>query len=257
MAHSSLLTLPIREVVAATPRARIVRVDLEGQRFDYKPGQGVMVGLEGSRGRPYSLATAPHDAQRDGCLEFLIGTEHNTPEFQHGLVPGGRLDIEGPIGNFTFDAGPGETRFAFIAGGTGIGAIRSMLRHALRNARHSAQLLYFTRTRDEFAYDDELRTLSNTGRVDLHRSITRGFGDHRWTEGRGRPTHDQLLRVVRGGAAVCFICGPSSFVLHARSTLIEVGMPAERVRIEEWLMPRPAVVPVLLRAPLAAASLAS
>src|SRR6185436_14454412 len=141
----------IRKVVAATPRARIVRVDLEGQRFDFRPGQGAMVGLTGSRLRPYSLATAPYEAQRDGCLEFLIGTEHNTPEFQRGLVPGGRLDVEGPIGTFTFDAGPGETRFAFIAGGTGIAAIRSMLRHALRNSRHSAELLYFTRSRDEFA----------------------------------------------------------------------------------------------------------
>jgi ferredoxin-NADP reductase len=253
MAHSSLLTLPIREVVAATPRARIVRVELGGERFDYRPGQGVMVGLAGSKRRPYSIAAAPHDAHRDGCLELLIGTEGHTPEFQRGLTAGAWLDVEGPIGNFTFEAGPGESRFAFIAGGTGIGAIRSMLRHALRNPRHTAQLLYFTRDRDEFAYDAELRAMATAGRVDLHRSITRGLGDRGWTEGRGRPTHAQLLPIVRRGAAVCFICGPASFVLDARALLIDVGMPPERVRIEDWLMPRPTVAPVLLRSPIAAA----
>ena len=258
MADSSLLTLPIRQVVPATPRARIVRVDLQGRRFDYRPGQAVMVGLPGARRRPYSLAGAPNDAQRDGCLELLIGTEHNTPEFQRGLVAGASVDVEGPIGSFTFDAGPGENHFAFIAGGTGIAAIRSMLRHALRIPRHTAQLLYFTRSRDEFAYGDEFRALASTGRVDLHRSITRGFGDHGWTEGRGRPTHEQLVRIVRGGAAVCFICGPSSFVLAARATLIEVGMPPERVRVEKWLIPSPAAAaPPLLRPSLAVASFAS
>ena len=38
-----LLTLPILEVLPATPRARIVRLDLGGVSFDYAPGQAVLV----------------------------------------------------------------------------------------------------------------------------------------------------------------------------------------------------------------------
>ena len=39
------LTLPVRDVLQATPRARIVRLDLGGREFAYKPGQAVTVGL--------------------------------------------------------------------------------------------------------------------------------------------------------------------------------------------------------------------
>ena len=42
-----LLTLGIREVLRATPRARIVRIDLAGSAFDYVAGQAVLVGATG------------------------------------------------------------------------------------------------------------------------------------------------------------------------------------------------------------------
>ena len=41
------------------------------------------------------------------------------------------VDVEGPLGSFTFPADPEERRFVFIAGGTGIAPLRAMLRHAL------------------------------------------------------------------------------------------------------------------------------
>ena len=61
-----LLTLPIREVIAATPSARVVRIDLSGHDFDYAAGQAVLVATHGhEKRRPYSLATSPEDARRE------------------------------------------------------------------------------------------------------------------------------------------------------------------------------------------------
>lgn len=253
MPHSTLLTLPIREVVAATPRTRIVRLDLGSQRFDYRPGQAVMVAEPGGRRRPYSLAGAPHESRRDGTLELLIGTEGNTVDFQRSLMAGEWLEVEGPIGGFTFETIVKEGPLAFIAGGSGIAPIRSMLREALPAARQPAQLLYITRAREDFAYAEELDYLSATGRVQLQRSITRGALNDGWTEGRGRPTMDLLRPIVRGGARACFICGPAQFVLNTRTMLIEAGMPSDRVHVERWLQPKPAAVTLTLGARLAAA----
>ena len=70
-----LLTLPIREVVRATPRARIVQLDLDGRTFDYAAGQAVLVGAGNQRKRPYSIAGAPEDAIRSGYLELLVGVD--------------------------------------------------------------------------------------------------------------------------------------------------------------------------------------
>ena len=68
-----LLTLPIRDVQPATPRARIVRLDLDAQSFEYDAGQAVFVGTHGhSKRKPYSIAAAPEDARRDRCLELNL-----------------------------------------------------------------------------------------------------------------------------------------------------------------------------------------
>src|SRR5436190_450915 len=99
-----LLTLPIRDVLTATPRARILRLDLAGQQFQYQPGQAVFIGPHGARDRwPYSIAAAPEDAARDGWIELLVGvdadgaTGHRLP-----LERGAAIDVEGPAGTFTF-----------------------------------------------------------------------------------------------------------------------------------------------------------
>ena len=53
-----VLNLRIREVLPATPRARIVRIDLNGAAFDYEAGQAVLVGAAG-RAQTAVLASPP------------------------------------------------------------------------------------------------------------------------------------------------------------------------------------------------------
>jgi len=240
-----MLTLPIREVLQATPRARIVRLDLSGKRFAYEPGQAVTVGLPGMRRKPYSIAAAPHDAVSDGCLELLVGTEGNSQEFQQTLRPGAMLDVHGPIGQFTLAAGHDQRRFAFVAAGTGIAPLRAMLRHALRDSRNDATVVYSARTPQEFAYQDELQALARSGRIELHLSVTRHHSARGWNEGRGRISREHVQRIVRRGAPICFICGPTAFVGHTRRLLIDAGVSQDQVRIEDWLMPRPSPRPAV------------
>ena len=247
-----MLRLPIREVLHATPRARIVRLDLGGIHFAYEPGQAVTVGLPGTRRSAYSLAGAPHDAMSDGCLELLVGTEGHSPEFQETLRPGVLLDVDGPIGKFTFRAAPDQRRFAFLAAGTGIAPLRAMLRHALRDWRTDATMFYTARTPNDFAYQDELRSLARSGHIELHLSVTRHHSGLGWDDGRGRFGREHVQRLVRQGTPVCFICGPTSFVNQTRRLLIDAGLSEDCVRTEDWLMPRPtpppAPAPVLARA---------
>ena len=102
-----VMTLPIREVLPATPRARIIRLDLGGREFPYRPGQAVYVGMHGNPERTaYSLAGAPEDASR-GCLELLVGTDAAGHSARPHALAGARLDIEGPIGQFTFPVARG------------------------------------------------------------------------------------------------------------------------------------------------------
>ncbi|HWF85339.1 MAG TPA: hypothetical protein VG222_10840, partial [Vicinamibacterales bacterium] len=69
-----MITLSIRDVRPATPRARIVRLDLGGVTFPYLPGQAVRLAAHGAADRrPYSIAASPGEAARDGSLELLVG----------------------------------------------------------------------------------------------------------------------------------------------------------------------------------------
>ena len=73
------------------------------------------------------------------------------------------VDVEGPLGSFTFPAAPDERRFVFIAGGTGIAPLRAMLRHALHAAAIARSACFYSaRTPDEFAYEDEFRDAGAT-----------------------------------------------------------------------------------------------
>jgi ferredoxin-NADP reductase len=231
-----VLTLPLRDVLPATPRARIARIGLDGYSFDYAPGQAVMIGSHGGETRrPYSIASAPEDARRDGFVELLIGVnEDGVPGAHLALEPGGLVDVEGPLGAFTFPAAPEETRFIFIAGGTGIAPLRAMLRHALRLPHRNIGLFYSARTPDEFAFESELRDLAAAGEIELRQTVTRAPDAVDWNGARGRLDRATLGELVHGPATLCFVCGPAAMVADMPRMLEDLGVPKGRIKIEEW-----------------------
>ena len=231
-----VLTLPIREVLPATPRARIVRIALQGGRVPYRPGQALLVATHGRpRRRPYSIAGSPEDAASDDMLELLVGVdEEGSPGAHLTLAPDALVDVEGPMGRFTFPDNPQEERFVFIAGGTGIAPLRAMLRHALRMPHRQIGLLYSARTPDDFAYERELRALAEAGRIELRQTVTRDVGANSWSGTRGRIGRAALAPLVHDPATLCFICGPPTLVEEMPRLLDELGIPQDRIRIEEW-----------------------
>jgi len=229
-----LLTLAIREVLPATPRARIIRLELGGAVFDYTAGQAVLVGATGGPKRPYSVAASPEESRRERRLELLVGVDaHGIPGTHLTLARGHVVDVEGPLGTFTFPPAPAERRFVFIAGGTGIAPLRAMLHHALAIPHEQIGLLYSARTPDEFAYEEELHALARGGRIELRQTVTRTVGDG-WGGARGRIGRAELQPLVHNPATLCFICGPPALVAEMSALLAELGIERSRIRVEEW-----------------------
>lgn len=232
-----LLTLRIRDVAPATPRARIVRIDLDGHAFDYAAGQVVRIGNHGGDvRRPYSIANAPEDAARDRCLELLIGVREDGEAGDHlKLAPAIEVDVEGPAGAFTFPPAATEPNVVFVAGGTGIAPLRAMLGHAMApgQPRRRVGLFYSARTPDEFAFADEFRALAARRAIEFRQTITRETALE-WSGGRGRFRLEHLRELVHGPDTLCFVCGPRTLVDEVPAMLRELGVAAERIRIEEW-----------------------
>jgi len=232
-----LLTLSIREVLGATPRARVVRLDLNGHAFDYAAGQAVLIATHGFEPRkPYSIASAPEDAQRYGFIELLIGVNADGVAGPHvALQPGHAVDVEGPTGEFTFPEQPVERNFVFVAGGTGIAPLRAMLRHAILGPAPTGHigLLYSARTPDDFAFADEFQVLASSGIIDFRQTITRE-SERDWSGARGRIDRAALSALVHDPETLCFVCGPAAMVNDMPRLLEEIGVPGRRIRIEEW-----------------------
>jgi NAD(P)H-flavin reductase len=229
-----LLTLAVREILPATPRARIVRLDLAGHAFSYAPGQAVLVGAhDAPKRRPYSIAASPEDATRDGCIELLVGVDAAGSAAPFTLEPGATVDVDGPVGAFVFPQDPSERRFVFIAGGTGIAPLRAMLRHALAIPHREIGLYYSARTPDEFAYEAEFRALAEKGRIELHQAVTR-TPDGPWSGIRGRIGRSELEPLVHSRETLCFVCGPPALVTEMSTLLGDLGIARDRIRTEEW-----------------------
>lgn len=231
-----LLTRPILDVSMATPRARIIHVGLQGTPFPFQPGQAIWLGTHGQDGRkPYSIASSPEDVARDDRLELLVGVDAGgEPGVHLTLEPGALVDVEGPVGRFTFPDAPEESRFLFIAGGTGISPLRSMLRHSVHVPHEAIGLMYSARLPEEFAYAEEFRAMAGAGAIELRLTVTRDVDPGNWAGTRGRITREDLEPLVHDKRTLCFVCGPPALVEEMPRVLQSLGVPRSRVRVEEW-----------------------
>lgn len=232
-----LVTVPIVEIVSATPRSRLLCVDLGGRTIEFLPGQAVMAAAHGhDERRPYSIACSPERTAETGRLEFLVALEPGGENDSHmaRVAAGSSVDIEGPLGQFTFPTQPDQARVLFVAGGTGIAPLRSMISQAFQTGqRGRLHLLYSARTPLDFAYLRELRRYARDGRLDLALNATREVPAG-WRGERGRITRDRLARMVEDPATLCFVCGPAAMVDEVPRMLMDIGIERKRIRLEEW-----------------------
>ena len=250
---ADVFTLPVRAVVAATPRTRILRLDLKGSPFVFRAGQAALIGLHGQpQRRPYSIASSPEDAARHKRLEFLLKVDDTGYAGPHLSATGtqfdrrGRIDLEGPFGSFTLPEPEPATRaenggaggYLFIAGGTGISPLRSMLRHLLaRGERRPVSVIYSARTIDEFAYKPELQRLARRQLISLTLTVTGDVRDeagYEWRGERGRISASRLEQALPDPDPLCFVCGPPALVEDVPPLLLQLGVKSARIRTEEW-----------------------
>ena len=230
-------TVPLLSVTSATPRSRLLTLDVSASPLTFVPGQAVVIGDHSQAARrPYSIACSPEQAALRGTIDLLIGLDATGAPGPHlpSLAPGAAIDIEGPIGTFILPEPLSRGPLLFVGGGTGIAPLRSMIDHAIRT-RPTIQLalLYSARRADEFAFIDELRDHARAGRLELHQTVTRDDEDWRGNRGRiGRSHFEAVLH--EPGRTLCFVCGPAAMVSDAVVTLAQLGVARHAVRTERW-----------------------
>ena len=221
----------------ATPRTRIIGLDLEGQTFQFQAGQAMMVGLHGSLLRkPYSIASAPVEAARSKCLELLIAVDDSgglDPHLELATA-GTLLDVEGPFGTFGLVDRADEGGLLFVGGGTGIAPLRSMLIERLAtDTTPPISVVYSARSVEELAYSDEIENLAASSRIRAFLTVTRAVPGT-WVGRRGRIDRRLLEVALPSPEARCLLCGPPGLLAASRTWLVDLGVREDRILTESF-----------------------
>jgi ferredoxin-NADP reductase len=229
------LTATVAEVTEETPRARTIALSVPGWG-GHRAGQHVDVRLTADDGyqaeRAYSIASAPGEPLAITVERVEDGEV--SPWMTQVAQPGDQFEVRGPVGGYfvwrTAFGGP----LMLVAGGSGAVPLRSILRH--RSAAGSTapvRLLYSARSWEDVIYAGEL------GAVPAGVSVTYALTRKQppgWT-GYSRRVDQGLLAEVAwpaDQAPLAYVCGPTSFVEAAASSLVALGYRDRRVRTERF-----------------------
>jgi NAD(P)H-flavin reductase len=174
---------------------RIMRVG-RPPALQFRAGQYVKLGVPGQRSGSYSIASAPHDAHLEFCVELIPGGRLSPALF--ALKPGDRVTLaDRPKGSFLLE--PATTRHLMVATVTGIAPLRSMLRDALhRGIDAEFIVLHGASHADELPYFDEMTALAaEKTHVRYVATVSRptAAGNAGWTGSTGR-VDDLACRVA-------------------------------------------------------------
>lgn len=207
---------------------RVKKIVLEKPKdFTFLPGQFVMVSIPGHRNangvlikKAFSIASAPKADHIELCVA-QVPNGMFSPKLC-SLTKGEKVDIEGPFGKF-FLKEPVEDHTLFVAGGTGIAPLMSMIRTIVStDPKKPLQLFFGMRTSEDFLYREELELYSN---VSITTATSREESDN----------HGYIQQFLPDLAAIeTYICGPPQMVRETQDVLLNQGFSKEQIHKEAW-----------------------
>lgn len=185
--------------------------------------------------RSYSPANITN---KQGWLEFLIrlvdGGQFST-YLQHKAYVGERIHVKGPSGVFGLKENGFTPRY-FVAGGTGLAPILSMVRHMQEWGEPQKCIIYFgVNTEEEIFFLDELEKLaSEMKNLELRNCVWKCSDT--WHCEKGSVV-DILRRDLTetGAKPDIYLCGPPGMVDATFAVCEELGIAKDRVFLEKFL----------------------
>ena len=206
-----------------------------GSQFEFRPGQYISLEFRGngrSLRRAYSVASSPHhNNQFDLCLNVVLGGHVSPSVFD--LKPGDSIEFRGPFGQFVLREPPDPTS-AFIATGTGIAPLRSMVQYLFqRGCSSEVWLIFGVREEADILYRDEFEQLARA-HSSFHFIPTLSRPSPSWTGHTGY-VQEQVKRYLEGKQGFhAYICGLKKMVNDVRHQLRAMGYGPQALSCEKY-----------------------
>ena len=172
--------------------------------------------------RPYSIASPP---SRPDVLTLLFNLVPGGPgsTYLFNLKEGDETQFKGPAGTFRLRDDPARDHL-FVATGTGIAPIRSMLLALFeKNAACSVTLFWGLRSQRDLYYQDELAAWAKAHpRFTFTTTLSRP--EDGWSGERGRVTRLVEERIASVNNLAVYLCGNSGMIQDVTGTIQKKGL---------------------------------
>lgn len=227
--------LTVVEVITETPDAVslvLMAAHHAREQFDYQAGQFLTLRIparDGAVSRCYSLSSSPStDEHLKVTVKRTSGGLASNWLCDHAKA-GMTLESLTPAGAFTVR--PADSELIFMAAGSGITPVISMIRAQLLQSGRRVTLVYANRDRESVIFDAALAEL------------LAAHGDRltvaHWLESEaGLPTQAglrTLLPAKPGADTAAYLCGPAAFMDVAAAALQDAGVAREHVHREVFV----------------------
>lgn len=215
------------------------------ERIEYSAGQFLTLlhPLSPAVRRSYSLSSHP---LLDRNLKITVKRIANG-EFSRWLFDkakaGDHIQTIGASGFFTLpDPLVGDSILLFLAAGSGITPVLSLLKEVLFYREQKAVLIYSSRSENETIFYRELLELQKQfpQRLSIHFLLS--DSKNLWRARLNKLLLAELVNqhIQDKASALVYLCGPHDYMQMARIVLLNENIPAEDIRTEKFKAEKPA-----------------
>ncbi|SHH74600.1 benzoate 1,2-dioxygenase electron transfer component BenC [Bradyrhizobium erythrophlei] len=213
-------------------RIRLSAKPLDGVLPMFLPGQYVNVTASNETvTRPYSLTSAPGADVATFMIRNVPGGKMSA-YLEAKAKAGDRLLLNGPFGSFYLRAP--RRSILFLAGGTGVGPILSMLEHlAARGANDQpVQLVYGARDDADLVEVERIEALAARIPKFAYHTTCSGPGSRHPLTGH---VTDHFADGALNGDVDVYLCGPPEMVESGRQHVAKLGISSANVHFEKFV----------------------
>lgn len=217
--------LEVEEIKELTHDSALIKFKrVGGIPFKFIAGQYVVVSLNIDNqkvSRCYSICANPDYGDLAIAVKRVSGGKLSN-KLLDNIKVGTKVNVSGPFGEFQLLNEPQHT---FIAGGSGITPIISMISQALENGKSNISLLYGCKSKDDVMFNEDLITLTNQYPEQFKLYLT--FDN--------LTIDKQREYLSDNDAGAFYLCGPEPMMKASRILLAEKDVASTQIASEEFV----------------------
>lgn len=213
-------------------------------RLEFTAGQYVMMkvptfaeataGEPGFRLKQYSIASVP---SMNHAVEILVDISPAGPgsTYLKNLRPGDTVEFMAPAGRFVIEGNANEKELIFVATGSGISTVKSMIEDLLidKQDQRSMWLHWGLRyAEDVFWFDDLARLAEEHQNFSFDLVLSKPPAD--WELCRGRVTECVVKHHNDFATMGAYLCGNKQMIADVHKILVDKGVRQEQIHHEQY-----------------------